>query len=657
MKVLENYLEFIKKAWRDFVENGNLNPFIKPIIAESWKRCKKFGVDPMGGVGKVLSKDLLELRIKENEELISIAHPIMENIYSMVAGSGFVIILVDKDGYLIDVIGDEEVMERAVELNFVKGALWTEKAVGTNAIGTSLFTDKPVQVIGAEHYCITHHSWTCSAAPIHDEEGNIIGCLDMSGSCYKAHPHTLGIVLAGAYSIEKQLALMRSHKLINATFDSISEGMIITDENLQVKKANDMAAKILGLTLEEILKVDIKDLLRDVNLVNTVLKSGNPYYDIDCNFYVKDKRIACSVNAVPVVSNKKSIGIVITFREAKYIHNVVNRVVGYKATYRFEDIITRNEEMKRIIESAKRAALSDCNILIEGESGTGKELFAQAIHNYSRRAQGPFVAVNCASLPRELVESELFGYEKGAFTGALKEGHPGKFELADGGTIFLDEIGELPLDLQSKLLRVLDNKRITRIGGTYEKRLNVRIIAATNRNLREEVERKNFRGDLYYRLNVINIKLPRLVERKEDIELLAHYFIDRLNHKNVAHPKILSKEYIEKLKNYDWPGNVRELQNAIERSYYLCEGDVITEEYLPDNILRNAKMGKMNLDSVLPFETLEKENVKNALLNCKGNVNRAAELLNISRATMYRKIRKYNIDLKSIKMNQNEIFN
>ncbi|MCG0276197.1 MAG: sigma-54-dependent Fis family transcriptional regulator [Thermosediminibacteraceae bacterium] len=646
---MDNYLEIIKKAWKDFVENGNLSPFIKPIIAESWQRCKKYGVDPMGGVGKVLSKELLELRIKENEELISIAHPIMENIYSLVAGSGFVIILVDKDGYLIDVIGDEEVMEKAVELNFVKGALWTEKAVGTNAIGTSLYIGKPVQVIGAEHYCITHHSWTCSAAPIHDEEGNIIGCLDMFGSCHKAHSHTLGIVLAGAYSIEKQLALIRSHKLINATFDSISEGMIITDENLKVKKANDMAANIIGLTLEEILKVDIKDLLRDVNLVNTVLRTRKPYYDVDCNFYVKGKRIACSVNAVPVISNKKTIGIVITFREAKYIHDVVSKVVGYTATYRFEDIITKNEEMKRIIESAKRAALSDCNILIEGDSGTGKELFAQAIHNYSRRAHGPFVAVNCASLPRELVESELFGYEKGAFTGASKEGHPGKFELADGGTIFLDEIGELPLDLQSKLLRVLDNKRITRIGGKYEKILDVRIIAATNRNLREEVERKNFRGDLYYRLNVINIKLPRLVDRKEDIELLANYFLERLNRKNFAQRKRFSPKYIEKLINYDWPGNVRELQNAIERSYYLCEGDVITEEYLPDNILHNVKISKINLGAILPFEALEKENVKNALLQCKGNVDRAAELLNVSRATIYRKIRKYKIDLKSIR--------
>ena len=183
---------------------------------------------------------------------------------------------------------------------------------------------------------------------------------------------------------------------------------------------------------------------------------------------------------------------------------------------------------------------------------------------------GPFVAVNCAAIPRELVESELFGYEKGAFTGASKGGNPGKFELADGGTIFLDEIGELPLDIQSKLLRVLDNLKITRVGGTYEKSIDVRVIAATNRILADEIESKNFRSDLYYRLSVMNLHLIPLKERKEDIELLAQYFINKLNAKNPCEPKYLDPSYIDKLKNYSFDGNIRELRNLVERSYYLC---------------------------------------------------------------------------------------
>lgn len=193
--------------------------------------------------------------------------------------------------------------------------------------------------------------------------------------------------------------------------------------------------------------------------------------------------------------------------------------------------------MIEIIQLAKKSSKSNCNILIEGESGTGKELIAQSIHNYSMRAAGPFLAVNCASIPRELVESELFGYERGAFTGASKEGHPGKFELADGGTIFLDELGELPLDMQSKLLRVLDNNKIIRVGGTYEKQLNVRVIGATNRNLKEEMKKKNFREDLYYRLGVINIKILPLRYRKEDIEVLVNSFVMNLNQRNLQQNK------------------------------------------------------------------------------------------------------------------------
>jgi transcriptional regulator with PAS, ATPase and Fis domain len=205
--------------------------------------------------------------------------------------------------------------------------------------------------------------------------------------------------------------------------------------------------------------------------------------------------------------------------------------------------------MKKIIQYSKKAAYTDCNILIEGESGTGKELFAQAIHNYSKRPDGPFVAINCAAIPRDLIESELFGYEKGAFTGASQKGHCGKFELADGGTLFLDEIGELPLELQSKLLRALDNQKITRVGGTHEKKVDVRVISATNRVLSEEVNKKNFRFDLYYRLNVISMHLIRLRDRPKDIEALTHYFIYKLNESNNGKITKISPRYMEKLKN------------------------------------------------------------------------------------------------------------
>ena len=636
----------IKKARSYFIMTGNTSDIVKREITESWIRCKKYKVDPKGGRVYSLDKEELSKKLNENGELITVASYIMENLYKTVEGSGFSIILTDKEGYILKVIGDKDVMNKGEEMNFVEGSLWNEEEVGTNAIGTSLYLDAPIQTIGAEHYRERQHSWSCSATTIHDEEGNIIGCLDMSGNAEDAHPHTLGMVLTAAYYIEKQLALVRSNKLLNATFQSISEGMIILDENFIIKRVNETACKILKYTAFQILNMDIKEIIYDKDFINEQIIKNKFYHNLDSDFTVKgNKKVKCNMNAVPILINNKLIGVVITFSKASSLHKVANRVVGYNAIYNFKDIVTKNHKVKETIKYAKKASLSSCNVLIQGESGTGKELFAQSIHNYSSRADGPFIAVNCASIPKELMESELFGYEKGAFTGALKEGHPGKFELAEGGTIFLDEIGEMPLDMQSKLLRVLDNKKVCRIGGTYEKRLNVKVIAATNRDLLKEIEKKNFREDLYYRLNVMNIKIIPLRERREDIELLLNYFINRLNKEHCKEKKY-TKGYLEVLKGNLWRGNIRELQNVVERSYYLSENDLIDEEVIYSEGDRTSKELEENYN-IVKVESVERDNIEKALLKCGGNVLNAANLLGISRATIYRKINKYDIDVKN----------
>lgn len=637
-----------KKHWEDFFHSENLHPSIRKEIADSWIRCRGYNVNPFDYKRKTLKPKELEIKIRDNSELISIAKPIMENMYNLVAGSEFSIILTDKEGYLLEVIGDESIMKKADELNFIKGALWTEKEVGTNAIGTALYIDKPIQTIGCEHYRVNQHSWCCSAATIHNENNEIIGCLDMSGNYEGAHPHTLGMVLTGAYSIENQLALIKYNHLINATFKSMSDGIIIINENLKIVRVNDKACKILNFSESTLLNKTIKDIIKDTSFIDNMFQRPVPYHNLDCDFYLENnKRIKCSINAVPISISNKALSIAISFSTASSIHKVVNKVAGFKANYNFQDIITISPKMKKIIDYSKRASLSDCNVLIQGESGTGKELFAQSIHNYSKRTKEPFVAVNCGSIPKELMESEFFGYEKGAFTGALKEGNPGKFELADGGTIFLDEIGELPLDMQSKLLRVLDNKKIIRVGGNYEKSLNIRVIAATNRNLLEEIQKKRFREDLYYRLNVMNIKLISLKERPEDIELLINHFITRLN-KDHTIIKEASADYIDIMKKHNWKGNVRELQNVVERSYYLCEHDRITPEYIDKDIVEETAMLIENLpkafeaiSSIISLEEIEKNNIKKALEENQGDVLKAATLLGMSRATIYRKIKKY----------------
>ncbi|NEU05352.1 sigma 54-interacting transcriptional regulator [Clostridium senegalense] len=638
---MEKYITFIKNAWENFIYDDIINEQVRNEILESWIRCKKYNVNPMGGKGKNKHSNIKEL-IDKNRELIKIAKPVMESVYKIVEGSSFAMILADKDGYILEVIGDEDIMDRVNELNFLKGELWSEKEVGTNAIGTALYLKKPIQTIGAEHFGISQHSWTCSASPIYDEDKEIIGCINMSGNYYDAHSHTLGIVTSAAESIQKQFALSRSYNLLNITFNSISDGMIVIDSDSNIKRINGRALEVLNLTLDDVMNLEIKNLITNIDFKALLKGDKKEIYNIESDFKIKNDKIKCIVNAVPMNVNNKNIGMVITFKETKHIHKLVSKLAGFKASYTFDDIITENKNMKNMIVLAKKSAKSDCNVLIEGESGTGKELLAQSIHNYSDRRNKPFVAVNCASIPRELVESELFGYEKGAFTGAAKEGHAGKFELADGGTIFLDEIGELPLDMQSKLLRVLDNGKIIRVGGTFEKQLDVRVIGATNRILKKEVNRKNFRNDLYYRLSVMNIKTIPLRQRKEDIGLLVNYFTKKLSIKKGTEVKKINKDYVEKLKDNYWEGNVRELRNVVERDFYLSEKNILVS-YEVEN---TCKKEEKTFENVVAIKTLEKEAIEKAIIQSNGNMVQAANLLQIGRSTLYRKVKKYNIAYK-----------
>ncbi|MTI68578.1 MAG: PAS domain S-box protein [Firmicutes bacterium] len=650
---MDNYNN-LKEAWKKFIDNEYIDSSVNPIIAESWQRCKSYGVDYLGGIGKKIPTNELEYILKENRELLEVARPIMANLHKIVVETHFTLVLTDKYGHIIETVGNNVVRNQANKIRFNLGALWNEKAVGTNAIGVTLEIDKPIQVIGEEHYCLSHHTWTCSATTIHDEKGNIIGCLNMSGDKNQAYSHTLGIVVAAAYTIEKQIALIRSHELVQTIFESISDGLIVVDRDYLTRRVNEKATKILGCKDKEIYDLDIREIFKDINFnfdMDFYNKRKEAYFT-DCSAYVKGKRIDCSVNIVPMITNNQIVGFTIVFKETKYLLKAVNKVTGNIATYTFKEIIFKSKKMKALITSAKKIAKTNCCILIEGESGTGKELFAHAIHNYSNRFQGPFIAINCASLPRDLIESELFGYEKGAFTGALKEGKPGKFELANEGTIFLDEIGELPLELQAKLLRVLDNLSVRRIGANYEKKLNIRIIAATNRNLFSEVQKKNFREDLYYRLNVFKLEIPPLRKRKEDIELCANYFLKNLNNQDKQNDKKFSDDCIKYLQNYRWIGNVRELQNIVERAYYLCDDKLIEKEHLSDPIL-NYK-GSINNDdnnidtSIISVENVEKNNIINMLIKCQKNVVKAGKNLNMSKSTIYRKIKKYNIDIKKL---------
>lgn len=433
-----------------------------------------------------------------------------------------------------------------------------------------------------------------------------------------------------------QIEFNKYHNLITY-LDSVDEAISACDNKGIVTYINKAASEILNSTKEEILGADLETLISDSILVK-VVKNKKAYVDFEYFIDFKNKNIHLMNSAYPVYDRDKNIiGAVDVYRKIKRSIKIATDLVGYEATYKFEHFIGDSKVISEAIEISKKFANSNKNVLIIGESGTGKELFAQAIHNYSVRRKGPFVAINCASYPKELFESELFGYEEGAFTGAKKGGKTGKFELADGGTLFLDEIGEMPLHLQAKLLRIIETKSISRIGSNKKVDVNVRIIAATNRNLEDMVHNNSFREDLYYRLKVLYLHLPPLRNREEDSVLLCNYFIQKFSKDSFKNVIGLDNEAIDYIKAYEWPGNIRELENIIGLSLFYCEGEYITK----DNLIKAGLKIMNDINLNISYEQLKLSNITNEIIlktleKNNGNKKKTAEELGISRNTIYR---------------------
>ena len=644
----------MRKNWELFINHNIIDKSVQKNVAISWKKCKNNKVDPYGGRGKAVDEKVLKSIREENKWLIDIAIPIMNNLLQIVRDSHFLLVLTDSCGYIIETMGDETVNKKAKDLKLEPGQLWTDEIVGSNAIGVALDQDVAMQMAGAQHYCEVQHGWTCSATPIHGINGEIVGCIDVSGDAKDVFSHSLGIVVAAAFAIEKEIKQKHSFEIMKTALDGSSDGIILLDKFFKSIWMNKSGEKILEESLSDLNTLDFRKIINDIDWDNVASWNTRKSTTFnDCKINLNDKILNCSVHVSTIITDGKVTGYSIALKKLEHLLKTVNKVTGNRATYTFDDIYFTDPNMKKVVQLAKKYARYDGCILIEGESGTGKELFAQSIHNASNRFNGPFVAVNCSSLPRDLVESELFGYEKGAFTGALKEGNPGKFELANHGTIFLDEIGEMPLEFQAKLLRIVQMHRVRRLGANYEKELDIRIIVATNRNLRLEIEKKRFRQDLYFRFNVLKLDIPPLRDRPNDICYCAEKFLNHFNERYPDQKKYMSSEFLQKLVEYNWPGNIRELQNYIERAFYLCNGQIITaDDFICDNennmsgSLINSHYGETSLDE------LECKNIKHILEKTNGNVELAAKSLEISRASLYRRIKKFKIDVKKIKVSQ-----
>lgn len=622
----------------------------KPYIQRSHERCIQLGVDYTRVYStKILKDDALQKKLEENSELIVTAGPFMEQLHNFVKGSGFFAILTDGEGCILNVIGDEDVLETAFRLEMVPGAYMDEEHIGTNAMGTALAEGIPVQVSEEEHFIHAYHRWTCSAAPIRNTSGQIIGTLDLTGYSHLVHSHTLGMVVAAVNAIEEMFKnnnmnqkLVVAKKSIETIIDSITAGIFTVGQKGYVKTVNKAVTDMLGYSQEEMIGLKINYILEGWNGIQDSVAKNIHYIEEEAHFKGKKERLHCTLSAYPILDKEgRTQGIVCVIREIKKMKKLANKMIGKQAFYTFDNIIGRSERFLKVLNYARKIADSPSTVLITGESGTGKEVFAQSIHNHSNRRDEPFVALNCGALPRNLIESELFGYDEGAFTGAKRGGHFGKFELADGGTLFLDEIGEMPLDMQIRLLRVLEEGTLFRIGGNKEIEVDVRIIAATNKDLKKEVEKGTFRKDLYYRLNVLPLKLLPLRERHDDIPLLIDFFMTVKSLKLGKTPVNLPQHLVQKLINYPWPGNVRELENKIEHIINTDNNSLIWEftdlnsqgVYITSNAYEEEKL-----------DDVEKKHIKNILLKYSGNISSAAEALGIGRNTLYRKMRKYEID-------------
>ena len=432
----------------------------------------------------------------------------------------------------------------------------------------------------------------------------------------------------------RQKLLTQSEEL-QFLFDSVNSAIISVDKSGYVIKYNNFAKNKFeklekNLMINEVCSIKKEDLFKNKKI------SYNNELEYENKRYIYTKK--------PIVDNDSIIEVVIELKEVKSLINTVNDIVGDKTAIKFNDIIGNSEILNQTKKIAKIASKSNSTVLIQGESGVGKELFARAIHYESNKKNKPFVAINCAAIPESLLESELFGYVEGSFTGAIKNGKIGKFELATNGTIFLDEIGDLPIHLQSKLLRVIQEKEIRRIGSNNVVKINTRVIAATNKDLEKMVEENQFREDLYYRLNVIPLFVPSLRNRTEDVPLLVKYFLNKYNEKLNKNVITIDKSVLNILETYSWRGNIRELENTIEFAINMTEGVNIDKNSLPKKLIKVDKT--TDNEEIKSIETVEKNEIIKAI-NKFGKTplgyEKAYLTLKISRATFYRKMKKYNI--------------
>ncbi|HEX5804807.1 MAG TPA: sigma-54-dependent Fis family transcriptional regulator [Macromonas sp.] len=625
----------VRQARWQWLEHGqNPTGTVNELVLRSWQRSAAAGLLPTGRLGPPdnLAQQGLSLLRTRHQELLAHSRPVMEYLFEQVRHSQNVVVLAAPCGTLVHTQGDPYFLGKAERVALSSGASWHEDERGTNAIGTALAELRPVEIHGAEHYLERNGFLTCAAVPIQSGTGQLLGILDISGEHGSHSPHTLGLVGTAARMIENRLLIAHSQRHIRLHLHrhpegigTVAEGIVNVSEDGWIVSANRSGLQLLGLQAAQLGATPFERLLShrlDDLLSRQRRRPGQPLplqLTDGTVLYGQLHQDPATVRTLHPVAPT----------QAPHADALARLDSG--------DARWRNAATK-----TRRILDKPIPLLIQGESGVGKEWFARAAHDSGPRRNGPFVAVNCAALPEHLIESELFGYTPGAFTGARREGRPGLLREAHGGTLFLDEIGDMPLALQTRLLRVLQERRVTPLGGGPAVAVDFALVCATHRQLSDEVEQGRFRSDLYYRLNGLTVELPPLRERT-DFDTLTEQLLAELEpQRDVA----LAPGLLAELRQHHWPGNLRQYASVLRTGCAMLEPHEhsIERQHLADDILRELQRGQRHQTARAPdhppqnLDELSRQAVQQALESCRGNISQAARLLGISRQTLYRKL-------------------
>lgn len=627
----------VRANWENFLSGGgSARHVVREVIDASWQRCQVSAVDHRRDQAPTpMNEGRLQRLLDKRSLLVEASRATMALARDYLLETGTVMVLTDANGIVLRLEGDSTMsLRNAVEkTHLLPGSDWSETTCGTNAIGTVLETGRPIQVHATEHFCSGIQRWSCSASVIRDPiDDAVMGVVDISGLSSSYGRHALSLAVSAAARIEAQLLqqeLDARYRFLDQCF------WILPPSDRHHTVLFDSAGRPFKMNGE------LSQIMRDLGAPEGQLAFpclGNAdlgRVDAKRPGWIKEEWLK------PVVHQGEFLGTVMIAPKPEVGTRTLTAGPRGVATV-FAEIIRADPQMQAMVEKCSRVAATAAPILLTGETGAGKEVFAQAIHTASPRRDAPFVVVNCGAVSRELLASELFGYVDGAFTGARRGGVAGKIEAAIGGTLFLDEVGELPRDLQPVFLRALESGEICRIGETAVRRVEFRVVAATNRDLKAEVEAGRFRRDLYYRLAVVPIEIPPLRERPEDIALLAEHFIARTRARYSLAHRCFTPEALACLQHHDWPGNVRELRNLIESLMLTSDGDRIELSDLPDTIRRKTAPG-VHAEGLSLVEAAERELISRTLRSCKGNVAAAALALGFAKSTVYAKLRRYAI--------------